>query len=112
PHGGRGGGPAALGGRRGGGLRGSRAVGTTWLRWSEDRGAGTIGGWPETRCDLAPFRMPPFIPSAVSASSARRPRRHGQCRGSRCSDRGRRRCPLGSPPPWATDSFGEDRAPS
>src|SRR3989441_9804657 len=29
---------------------------------SGGRGAGAIGGWPETRSDPAAFRMPPLIP--------------------------------------------------
>src|SRR5256712_7549956 len=29
---------------------------------SGDRGAGAFGGWPDTRCDPAAFRMPPFTP--------------------------------------------------
>src|SRR2546426_6013455 len=29
---------------------------------SGDRGAGAIGGWPETRSDPAAFRMPQLIP--------------------------------------------------
>src|SRR5205814_8702313 len=41
----------------------------------EGRGAGAVGGWPETRCDPAPLPLSPFIPlhpqpAAPAASAA------------------------------------------
>src|SRR5438093_627799 len=59
-------------------LRGGRAVGATWLRWSGGREPGAFGGWPEIRHDPAPFGQSPFTAGRRIGSGgwreSRRPR--------------------------------------